>query len=570
MPSALNPTGVPSPTHTALPSHHSFGDVGISQAASASRSSPESDEEAEEDVPLFRHTNIEGARLQEHFRKLRAARRPVPPLHGPDKSGGSATLSHLTTPFVDARLNQRRSLAHGVRQRFLTPTPPAPAPTGAPPAPRREISEGQAAQYQDIGNNVIAKEKELSGSHNAFYHAQDPRMRVAQDVYKRVYQRHHQTNVPDDFHFLRFPGPEDTEFSKYPNVQSFFEDDMQKHGMIDDNITPTKSHIISANLSAFGGLGHAGEETFHYFQIGKGQTQLDVPGFMSGYLQKFGLDPSGAADLFNQAQQLNDTKEGSLFQIMVPRESVDQVAYLAHPHGLPHDDELLDDLHTIGPIKYNRPLNPQDGDPKMSREKLNDEVTRNLKAIRDNWTGPEPVDLPPPGPSDGTDANPIAPGQMTKGEVEKAREALKPQTEVRQQARLRRQAEALNQRTVERFRAGQYSPIQSGQLDRYIHDPSSLRHPELEAERVRMESNPEHFGGQGVRSHHETMRVQNRSNFMQARVLLSDRHMLNPASGIQMIRHTTADPRNLDAYNKLLDDYVEGLFKQRDAAKTNT
>ena len=118
--------------------------------------------------------------------------------------------------------------------------------------------------------------------------------------------------------------------------------DMDAHGMIDDNINPTKGSIVSANLSAFGGIGHPGEETFHYFQTGKGQTPPPVTSMMEGFLPKFGLDPSGAAKFYEQAEKLNDTPEGNLMQIMVPRGKVDQVAYAAHPHGMPHDDRILE------------------------------------------------------------------------------------------------------------------------------------------------------------------------------------------------------------------------------------
>jgi hypothetical protein len=42
-------------------------------------------------------------------------------------------------------------------------------------------------------------------------------------------------------------------------------------------------------------------------------------------------------------------------------------------------------------------------------------------------------------------------------------------------------------------------------------------------------------------------RVANRQNFMQARVLLPN-HMLNPKSGIKLVRHTAMDPENARKY----------------------
>jgi hypothetical protein len=140
----------------------------------------------------------------------------LPAIDPPD-SRGSATLAHLSTPYVDKNMNRRRSLARGAGVRFYEPTPPAPVEENAPP--RRQISPEQAQQYKKIRGDVIDTEKGLADSHYAFYHAQDPRMRIAQDVYKRVYQRHFGKQLPEDSHFMRFPGPEDEEFNQHPDVQ---------------------------------------------------------------------------------------------------------------------------------------------------------------------------------------------------------------------------------------------------------------------------------------------------------------------------------------------------------------
>ena len=75
-----------------------------------------------------------------------------------------------------------------------------------------------------------------------------------------------------------------------------------------------------------------------------------------------------------------------MFQIMILRGFVDHVAYMAHPHGIPFDDELLDDMHYIGDIKASGPIwSRGEGDDQhntskqLSREKMNDELSRKLK-----------------------------------------------------------------------------------------------------------------------------------------------------------------------------------------------
>lgn len=471
----------------------------------------------------------------------------------PDRSEGSSTLAHLGTRYVDPSMQVRGPIAKGVEKRFLTPT--SQPPTQDKPL-RREISTEQAAKYEEIQSAVVANEKAHAETHVPFYHAQDPRMRIAQDVYKRVYARHNRWKVPKDFHFLRFPGPNDKEFQD--SLPEFLDKDMTAHGMIDDNINPTKSSIVSANLSAFGGIGHPGEETFHYFQTGRGQTPPPVSKMMEGFLPKFGLDPSGAETFYQQAEKLNDTPEGSLLQIMVPKHQVDEVAYAAHPHGLPHDDDLLDNMHSMGSIKYSKEQGT------LTREKMNDEITRKLVDIRDVTSRRDKI---PP-----VSALPVTGGTPLRSALKGGREAaanappspataeMTKRVKDRQDALLLEQAQALHHDTRSGFRGTSTYKLSSVMPD-YVHAPHKLQHPEVRMQQHRMETNPDHFGGQGARSQQEVMRIQNRSNFLQARLHMSDQGMLNPYSGIKVIRHTTVDPKKNEQYEALVDQYVDSLYK---------
>lgn len=489
------------------------------------------------------------------------------PLAPVQRVGHSASQAHLNLPFHNAGLEEQERHQKGVGSRFLTPTPELTDEQKQDGRPRRKITSEQVEQYKRIQQEVTAKEEENGADYYPFFHAQDPRIRVAQDIYKRVYSHHHGEEVPDDFHFLRYPGPEGTDYSQYGDMAEFFEADMKQHGLIDDNIVPTKSNIISANLALHGSLNHPGEETFHYFQIGKGQTEIPVASFIDDFLTKFGLDASGVAEIYKEAEALNDTAEGSLFQILVPRHLADDVAYLAHPHGLPHDDELLDDLHTLGPIRYDKPMSPSLEEPDSTRpmlpvdhgrEKMNDEITRNLDAVRDVWNR----DVEEPSPIPGRSIIPPGPG-ITAEQNEAVRPQLDARAKRRDQWRLKKQATELNDRTLERFRRGEYAP--TSHLDDYVSHPEKLSHPDLARQRELVEQNPEHFQGQGKKSRHEMMRVANRQNFMQARVLLSEKYMLNPNSGIKIVRHTTMDEESAKKYETLLDGYVEKLFADQAA-----
>jgi hypothetical protein len=470
----------------------------------------------------------------------------------------SATLSHLQTPFIDATMRARDTISAGVEARFFKPTNNPPQEDGQPL--RREISQEQAEHYESLKNQVIDIEKEHSGTHIPLYHAQDPRIRVAQDVYKRVYAKHYGKELEQNFHFMRFKGPQENEYRD--TLPQFFKKDMEANGMIDDNIPETKSKIASVNLSAFGGLGHPGEETFHYFQIGKGQTPLPITQIMQGYLDKFGLDGSGAGDLYEQAQALNDTKEGSLLQILVPKDKVDDVAYAAHPHGLPHDDHIIDRLHEMGPIKYRN--NPEG---EISREKMNDELTRKLANIRDVWRRKDEIPEPSSFPREGA----VMPRSILSGTnrpylTRREQEAFDKQNKDREDSLLLSQAKVLHRETLDKFTNSKTYSL-SAIHDDYVRKPAKLQHREGKMQAARLASNPDHFGGQGVRSHHETMRIQNRSNYLQARLHMSDQGMLNPDSGIKVFRHTTVQPQQQEAYDKLLDEYVHNLYQPKAGAQ---
>lgn len=145
------------------------------------------------------------------------------------------------------------------------------------------------------------------------------------------------------------------------------------------------------------------------------------------------------------------------------------------------------------------------------------------------------------------------------------KEAIKQRSQQTRTAFLQERTRELNERTVGRFRKGAYSP--SKHLEDFIHDPGKLQHPEGHAQKLRMEMNPEHFGGQGVRSPHELMRIQNRSTFMQARLHFSESTTLNPDSGIRIKRFTTMEPKQEEEYNQMLDEYVRQLFNKMNRDK---
>ena len=460
----------------------------------------------------------------------------------------SPTLAILGEEFFSPKFEELGPSAKGVHARFMRPTPPVdPTETRL----RRVISEQQAEAYKRMRDSIIAQELIYGRDHYVFYHAQDPRMRVAQDIYARAYMKYHECVVPDDFHFFRFPAPGDGTFSQWDDANEFLIDKIKESGMIDDNDAGTKLHIISANLSLFGSLGHAGEETFHYFQIGKGQTPLDPTWFVGQFLSSFGYDPSMAGLLVGLGD-LIDTTEGSMFQIFVPKEHVDEVAWMAHPHGIPHDDELLDDVHYIGDVRYNW-VEVEGVGRVPKREKMNDELTRKLKLFPQRDEEIEEIVVDPP---------PLR-SAMKGGRKKPPRVLSEEEIQLREDAtsrRFRTQLDELTARTIERAKAGRYKPSQF--LDAYAKDPSAFRHEHFEKTAKHQSRAPDHVG-HGLKSAHEIERIRNRPLFMQARVLLANNLMLNPNSGVRVVRHTTVSDEAMDNYHRLLTNACDLLLRPK-------
>lgn len=455
----------------------------------------------------------------------------------------SPTLSILATRFVTPTFDKVGPIEDGVKKRFLTET--APPPINGPNVPRRTITSEQVTTYDNLRNQIISAELTHGKDYYFCYHAQDPRMRIAQDLYRKVVEKYLNVTFPKDFYFFRFPGPNETTFSTYKTATELLVDKILETGMVDDNDAGTKLHMISVNLSLFGSLGHAGEETFHYFQIGKGQTPLDPTAFVKGFFEKFGYDPLWVP-LLIKLGEIIDTTEGSMFQIMIPQKMVDDVLYMAHPHGLPFDDELLDDLHYIGDIRYRWSDEEDEG---LKREKMNDELTRKLKLFP-HRPAPKPKPL----------KSALKKKQEVIIEDEETIEEKNKRIEDETSTRYRKDLDELTRRTVTRALNGYYRP--SLYLDDFGTTPEVLQDKQLETVKNLAEKAPDHIG-HGKKSPHELMRIQNRALFMQARLLLSTHNTLNPTSGIKIIRHTTASPKQMQQYEDILDRMCKLFIKPK-------
>lgn len=204
--------------------------------------------------------------------------------------------------------------------------------------------------YLNIVAAALNKEVELKKTHYVFYHAATNEWRVPQDLYKLLYAYYNPLKPVKDFVFMRF--------TDMPTItaKDYLSEHVEEFGGINDNVRAERTKMISVNLSLFGSVGFAGECSWNYFVMNKSHSwPLD-----SNYqevLDAFELSYD-AKQLESEANELGKmlvdaTSEQIYYQIFIPKEKVDDIAWLAWVIGFPAHPKSMDlVLKSIG----NKPL----------------------------------------------------------------------------------------------------------------------------------------------------------------------------------------------------------------------
>jgi len=190
--------------------------------------------------------------------------------------------------------------------------------------------------YLNIITHAMAKEAAYKDTHYVFYHALDNVWIATQDVYKKLHAYlFPMTTDIGHFQFLRWGsiGYEGT-------AQEFLIDQLKNHGLVDDNLSSVRAFLLSVNLALFGNVGYPGECTWEYFMNPKSHAQPNEDIYKS-ILDVFGIDHKYVAELM-KISDLIKTKEQTLLQIFIPKEIVDQIAYVALVRGIPAHEETMD------------------------------------------------------------------------------------------------------------------------------------------------------------------------------------------------------------------------------------
>lgn len=223
-----------------------------------------------------------------------------------------------------------------------------------PNKPERPLTPNQiVTPLLNIVSGVINKEVELKNSHYAFYNASNNEWRVPQDLYKKLYI--HYKNVGsalDDFAFVRFGN------AKSIKAQDFLNENIAEWGGINDNVGEVRDVVMSVNIALFGNVGFPGECTWNYFIEAKSH-RWPFPQNYFEILKAF--DVTYDIELLaKETQSLSDmlikaSPEQTLFQFMIPKNKVDDVAYVswilgfpAHPKSMALMEKIMEGKPRVG------------------------------------------------------------------------------------------------------------------------------------------------------------------------------------------------------------------------------
>lgn len=189
-------------------------------------------------------------------------------------------------------------------------------------------------RHLDVVATVIANEAEYKDTHYAFYNTTSNMWRLAQDLYTRLYAYQNPEKLPPkDFKFLRF-----NDEAINSTAQGFLVKELKEKGLVDDN-TETGAIMVSVNLALFGNVGFSGECSWEYFVHPQGHRAPKRETYEK-MMDRFGFSHKYVDELMKLVD-IYDTKEDTIIQILVPREKIDEIGYLAWVKGIPaHGDTI--------------------------------------------------------------------------------------------------------------------------------------------------------------------------------------------------------------------------------------
>jgi hypothetical protein len=196
-------------------------------------------------------------------------------------------------------------------------------------------------EYAPIINLALAREKEYANDF-VFYHAFSSELRIIQDLLKALYELEHKSKV-DNFEFLR--SYKSTSYKNLPPLEQWLDETSEKYGRVHDY--DQIAYMLSTNVTFFGNITRNNSNTFKYF-IKSFSAKPPPLGFIfDEILSQFIVSAEQRAhinSILQLSKELINTKEGNILQIFIPRNIVNQVAYLSIARGYVYKHPILENI----------------------------------------------------------------------------------------------------------------------------------------------------------------------------------------------------------------------------------
>ncbi|HEV2601147.1 MAG TPA: ankyrin repeat domain-containing protein [Candidatus Babeliales bacterium] len=215
-------------------------------------------------------------------------------------------------------------------------------------------------ELRKYGNTIIQQilenEERYRDTHFVFYHGQRQENRIIIELLRNLYNSGHSENpLRSDFEFLRFW----KEGSDYKDVNSYLDsfgipNPFSVARMALNDLKPEiRTVLLSVNAVLFGNFDQSGSCTWNYFL-----KNFNIDDFVESALKEIftqvNIDHKFITDLSDIVKRF-PTRTGDLVQIFIPKNMVNEYAYLSEIYGIPKRGYIVDvDGNTIARDDYDQ------------------------------------------------------------------------------------------------------------------------------------------------------------------------------------------------------------------------
>ena len=218
-----------------------------------------------------------------------------------------------------------------------------------------------------IVEKVISREKEHDAQYYPFYHGQKFEFRLLQDTVKTLLELVQLRDSIKSFAFLRLP--HEKKFTPVA-ANAFLNQLKATYGLAwNDMQHGLQERLLSVNLSLFGSTSHicSGECTFNFFLYSTSYLAPAIKELLQNFFNHYAFSTDSFINQLVALYEKYRTSEGNLLQIFIPKNKVDECAYLSHAYGKPYEDAIVKDCFDkklkrhirIAPILEKYKTNPQ-------------------------------------------------------------------------------------------------------------------------------------------------------------------------------------------------------------------